>query len=113
MVTIRRLERMREQREDFLRAVSHDLRNPLQVVLLQADRISRAAPELVALRRPESPYETVRLPLRGLDPAARYKFTDLDTNRRSEHSGRDLLQTGLPILLDRRPGSCAQTYERQ
>jgi signal transduction histidine kinase len=51
VVTIRRLERMREQREDFLRAVSHDLRNPLQVVLLQADRISRAAPEVVALRR--------------------------------------------------------------
>ena len=43
VVTIRRLERMREQREDFLRAVSHDLRNPLQVVLLQAERIMRAA----------------------------------------------------------------------
>jgi signal transduction histidine kinase len=52
VVTIRRLERLREQREDFLRAVSHDLRNPLQVVLLQAERISRAAPEEPALRRP-------------------------------------------------------------
>ncbi len=52
VVTIRRLERMREQREDFLRAVSHDLRNPLQVVLLQADRISRVAPEDPGLRRP-------------------------------------------------------------
>jgi signal transduction histidine kinase len=52
VVTIRRLERMREQREDFLRAVSHDLRNPLQVVLLQADRIGRASPDDPALRRP-------------------------------------------------------------
>ncbi len=52
VVTIRRLERMREQREDFLRAVSHDLRNPLQVVLLQADRISRVAPDDARLRRP-------------------------------------------------------------
>jgi signal transduction histidine kinase len=52
VVTIRRLERMREQREDFLRAVSHDLRNPLQVVLLQAERIGRAAGDLPAVRRP-------------------------------------------------------------
>ncbi|HVP29861.1 MAG TPA: MASE3 domain-containing protein [Myxococcota bacterium] len=54
VVTIRRLERMREQREDFLRAVSHDLRNPLQVVLLQAERIGRASADAPALQRPVS-----------------------------------------------------------
>ena len=30
-----------EQREDLLRAVSHDLRNPLQIVMLQAQRLLR------------------------------------------------------------------------
>jgi signal transduction histidine kinase len=41
VVTIRRLRDSTEQREDLLRAVSHDLRNPLQVVTLQAQRILR------------------------------------------------------------------------
>ena len=35
----RRLRATTEQREDLLRAVSHDLRNPLQIVLLQAQRL--------------------------------------------------------------------------
>jgi signal transduction histidine kinase len=44
-VTIARLEERTEQRDDLLRAVSHDLRTPLQVVLLKANRIARIAPE--------------------------------------------------------------------
>jgi signal transduction histidine kinase len=42
-VTIARLQSVHEHREDLLRAVSHDLRTPLQVVLLQAERLVRAA----------------------------------------------------------------------
>lgn len=44
-VTIRNLQALQEQREDFLRAVSHDLRTPLQTVTLQAERLSRLAPQ--------------------------------------------------------------------
>jgi signal transduction histidine kinase len=51
VVTIRQLREMKEQREDLLRAVSHDLRNPLQVVLLQCQRLLRA-PEGDPARRP-------------------------------------------------------------
>jgi signal transduction histidine kinase len=87
VVTIRRLERMREQREDFLRAVSHDLRNPLQVVLLQADRISYAAPELVALRRPVSAIRfagrRMERMLRDLTDAAKLEVGELSLNRES------------------------------
>ncbi len=43
VVSIRRLRETTEQREDLLRAVSHDLRNPLQIVLLQAQRLHRVA----------------------------------------------------------------------
>src|SRR5512133_1558859 len=43
-VTIRNLQALQEQREDFLRAVSHDLRTPLQTVVLPAERLSRVAP---------------------------------------------------------------------
>lgn len=50
-VTIRDLRSLQEQREDLLRAVSHDLRTPLQVVLLQAERLKRAASADTAERR--------------------------------------------------------------
>jgi signal transduction histidine kinase len=50
VVTIRQLRDTKEQREDLLRAVSHDLRNPLQIVVLQGQRLQRAADE--RLRRP-------------------------------------------------------------
>jgi signal transduction histidine kinase len=45
------LQRLQEGREDLLRAVSHDLRNPLQVTLLNAERIVRAHPEAGPERR--------------------------------------------------------------
>ncbi|OFX24121.1 MAG: hypothetical protein A2V77_12085 [Anaeromyxobacter sp. RBG_16_69_14] len=35
------IQTLQSQREDLLRAVSHDLRNPLQIVLLQAERLQR------------------------------------------------------------------------
>ncbi len=85
VVTIRRLERLREQREDFLRAVSHDLRNPLQVVLLQADRIARAAPEVVALRRPVAAIRfagrRMERMLRDLTDAAKLEVGELSLTR--------------------------------
>jgi signal transduction histidine kinase len=42
--TVAELRSLQSEREDLLRAVSHDLRNPLQIVLLQAERIHRLAP---------------------------------------------------------------------
>jgi PAS domain S-box-containing protein len=35
------IQELQAQRDDLLRAVSHDLRNPLQIVLLQAERLQR------------------------------------------------------------------------
>ena len=81
VVTIRRLERMREQREDFLRAVSHDLRNPLQVVLLQAERITRAADHEPAVRKPVAAIRfagrRMERMLRDLTDAARLEVGEL------------------------------------
>ncbi len=42
-VTIRNLEALQEQRENYLRAASHDLRIPLQVLLLEGETLARAA----------------------------------------------------------------------
>jgi signal transduction histidine kinase len=85
VVTIRRLERMREQREDFLRAVSHDLRNPLQVVLLQAERITRAAGDAPALGKPVAAIRfagrRMERMLRDLTDAARLEVGELQLAR--------------------------------
>jgi PAS domain S-box-containing protein len=35
------IQELESQREDLLRAVSHDLRNPLQIMVLQAERLTR------------------------------------------------------------------------
>jgi signal transduction histidine kinase len=45
------LQRLQESREDLLRAASHDLRNPLQIVLLNAERLARAAADGTPGRR--------------------------------------------------------------
>jgi signal transduction histidine kinase len=69
VVTIRRLRETTEQREDLLRAVSHDLRNPLQIVLLQGQRLERVSPG---------------------DPARRPAAAILAAARRMERMLRDL-----------------------
>ncbi len=51
VVSIRQLREATEQREDLLRAVSHDLRNPLQIVMLQGRRLLKG-PDPDPARRP-------------------------------------------------------------
>jgi signal transduction histidine kinase len=44
VVDVTEIQQLQAERQDLLRAVSHDLRNPLQIVLLQAERLQRALP---------------------------------------------------------------------
>ncbi len=83
VVTIRRLRETTEQREDLLRAVSHDLRNPLQIVMLQAQRLLRDADDRT--RRPSAGIITAakrmdRM-LRDLVDSARAEGGTLELNR--------------------------------
>lgn len=61
-------------------------------------------------RRPSSPYDAARFPLRGLDPEARYAVTDLDDAAPREFAGSDLLDHGLPVSLPARPAARVYTY---
>ncbi len=70
-VTIAQLRRATEQRDDLLRAVSHDLRNPLQIVMLQAQRVGRG-----------------RVPPEGIERSAR---VILAAGKRMERMLRDLV----------------------
>jgi alpha-galactosidase len=79
----------------------------------QLDRPDLAQGMVVALRRPNSPYQAARFPLRGLDQAATYRVTNLDTGQEQACPGADLLQQGVEIVIADRPGSALLIYERR
>jgi signal transduction histidine kinase len=51
LTDVTEIQQLQAERQDLLRAVSHDLRNPLQIVLLQAERLQRALPAESAKER--------------------------------------------------------------
>ena len=79
----------------------------------QLDRPDLGKGLVVALRRPESPYESGRFPLRGLDERATYKVTNLDTRTQATRAGKELLGEGLATHVESKPGSALLLYERQ
>jgi signal transduction histidine kinase len=89
VVTIRRLRETTEHREDLLRAVSHDLRNPLQIVLLQAQRLLRTARD-----------DRERRGVIGILAAARRierMLRDLTDSARSDAGSLELLVKAVPL----------------
>jgi len=65
-----------------------------------------------AFRRPDSPYESARLKLHALDPAATYRFRNLDTDTTTTIPARELLDTGLLIPIPAKPAAVILLYER-
>ena len=63
-------------------------------------------------RRSASQYESARLKLRGLEAAARYAFTDMDSGKTAEASGKDLLDPGLPVTIDQPRTAVILTYKK-
>jgi alpha-galactosidase len=63
-------------------------------------------------RRADSPYESARFRLHGLDPEAQYELTNLDLDQPVRMSGRELLDGGLPITAAARPAAVVITYRR-
>jgi alpha-galactosidase len=68
---------------------------------------------VVAFRRPNSPYEALRVALRGLDANASYRFTNLDSHAQVTRSGTELAREGLLVALDTKPASALLLYERR
>lgn len=79
----------------------------------QLDRPDLGQGLIVALRRPDSPYQSARLPLRGLAANAVYQVTNLDTGERTTRPGTELLRDGLEVVLHAKPGSALMRYERR
>jgi alpha-galactosidase len=82
-------------------------------VAWQFDRPDAGRGVVQAFRRAESIYESARMRLRGLDPAAHYLFTDLDhPGDPRTATGRDVMESGLDVTIPDRPGSAILTYEK-
>ena len=78
----------------------------------QFDRPEAAQGMVQAFRRHNSPYESARFSLRGLDPGARYVVTDLDSGQKQTLSGSELLGNGISVAIRTRPGAAVMTYEK-
>jgi alpha-galactosidase len=97
----------------------------------QFDRPETGTGFIQVFRRGDSPYESIRLQLRGLDPAARYEVIDIDKAAAAPKeanasgtgvggvdptgqalTGKELLETGLRVELAKRPASALITYKR-
>ena len=66
-----------------------------------------------AFRHAGSPYESIRSPLRGLEPDAVYTLTNFDVPDTTEMTGRQLTEQGLSIVLKDKPGSAVILYKKK
>ena len=66
-----------------------------------------------AFRRPQSSYEGSRYILRGLDAAARYRVTDVDSpSTGAVYTGKELMEKGLLVTVKNKPGAVILTYRK-
>jgi alpha-galactosidase len=66
-----------------------------------------------AFRRPNSPYESIRVKLQGLDKDAVYTLTNLDVAGTTEATGRELSEKGLLIVLGNPREAALITYKKK
>ncbi len=62
--------------------------------------------------RDENNEASENLPLRGLDPAAKYEVTDLDSKNPTTISGNELMQRGLHVEIKEERGAAILIYKR-
>jgi alpha-galactosidase len=79
----------------------------------QFDRPEAGQGVVLAFRRDESPDETRTTKLHGLDPDAKYTLKDLDTATTRQLTGRELMNTGLPVSIKPKPGSAVILYSKR
>jgi alpha-galactosidase len=72
----------------------------------------RSAGMVQVFRRTDSPFETARLPLRGLNPKAHYVVTNPDTGIKSAFTGADLIGKGVPVSISAKPGAVLLIYKK-
>jgi alpha-galactosidase len=78
----------------------------------QFDRPETGEGMVLTFRRPNSPIESARYKLRGLEASARYRVTNLDDSATTELTGHELMESGLLVSLTTAPASALIVYQR-
>jgi alpha-galactosidase len=78
----------------------------------QFDRPDLGTGMVQVFRRSESIYKSADLRLYGLDPEARYRVRNLDSPETDIITGRQLMDRGVPVVLNEQPSAVVITYEK-
>ena len=97
--------------EDYYPLTDYDP-SPAAWMAWQFDRPEQGDGVVQAFRRDKSEEPTKHLRLRGLDPAATYEVTDLDTGKPQTIAGSELMQQGLPVEIKGKPGAAIISYRK-
>ncbi len=96
---------------DYYPLTSYSLDNTAWIAW-QFDRPEQGRGMIQAFRRPESLYESARLSLHGLEPAAHYVVSDLDSGKSQKLTGRELTAPGLLITAPAQSSAMVLFYEK-
>ena len=93
---------------DYYPLTPHSLQRD-QWMAWQFDRPESGEGTVQAFRRPESPYESARFKLHGLDPTASYKVENFDGGEEIQ-TGADLMERGLAVIASTAPAALVYKY---
>jgi alpha-galactosidase len=96
---------------DFYPLTPYSLANDLWAAM-QWDRPETGVGFVEIFRRSHSPYETARIRLQGLDPAAEYTLVNLDQAGTRAILGKELMDQGIEVQFQHAPDSVLLTYKR-
>jgi alpha-galactosidase len=87
-------------------------RDPRMWIAWQFDLPESGEGAVQAFRRNECSETALRVRLRGLDPRARYRVTDLETGSEQELTGAAMADAGLLVESPQKPGAVTLRYRR-
>ena len=96
---------------DYYPLTSYSLDNTVWMAW-QFDRPDLGEGMVQVFRRAESWYESARFLLRGLEPDAWYVVSNLDSGKTQTLTGRELGQTGLLVMAEKRPSAVVLVYKK-
>ena len=94
---------------DHYPLTSYSLENTVWMAW-QFDRPEMGEGMVQVFRRPESPYESLRIKLHGLGPDAVYALTNFDVAGATRATGRELMDVGLSVTITNQPAAVVITY---
>ena len=97
---------------DYYPLSPYSLQND-QWIAWQFDRPENGDGIIQAFRRPESDQAAMTFRLQGVEPAAKYEVTELDTGVLRTLTGNELLAKGLAVEIKGKPGSALVKYKKK